>query len=318
MVKVGIAGCDNLRGAELVRILINHPDVDLMWVKATSVGSVRLDEVVPGIVGECGLMINPEGELGNVDVVFTCGHRDQCAATLETLRLNDDTHIIDLSGCHNLDDDQHQSWKYGLSEMQRRNLVHDTMRATVPGNAAMVSLLALLPMARNLLLNSPIELRVAMGETAFPEQGKTIDGLDIDAWAALQQQEVVLNLKRCQSSFDQDVKLTISPLAERRTLAVDARFRTSVDSEMIRQLYDHYYSDHNFVFLVDRPIVTADVENTNKCLLYLEKDDSSQMLTIHAVMDLLLKGSAGTAVHVMNLLFGLHERVGLNLKATGC
>ena len=81
---------------------------------------------------------------------------------------------------------------------------------------------------------------------------------------------------------------------------------------------DRYYHDHNFVFLVDRPIVTADVENTNKCLLYLEKDDSSQMLTIHAMMDLLLKGSAGTAVHVMNLLFGLHERVGLNLKATGC
>ena len=87
---------------------------------------------------------------------------------------------------------------------------------------------------------------------------------------------------------------------------------------MIRQLYEQYYSDHNFVFLVDRPIVAADVENTNKCLIRLDKDERKGLLTVHAVMDLLLKGGAGTAVHAMNLLFGLHERAGLALKATGC
>ena len=112
--------------------------------------------------------------------------------------------------------------------------------------------------------------------------------------------------------------LTVDRLAERRTLAVDARFKCGVEDEVVHQLYEQYYGDHNFVFLVDRPIVTADVENTNKCLIRLEKDEATGLLTIHAVMDVLLKGCVGTAVHAMNLMFGLHERVGLALKGTGC
>ena len=87
---------------------------------------------------------------------------------------------------------------------------------------------------------------------------------------------------------------------------------------MVRELYEQYYDDHNFVFIVDRSITMVDVENTNKCLIRLEKDEHSGVLTITAMMDALLKGAAGTAVHAMNLMFGLQERVGLMLKGTGC
>ena len=201
--------------------------------------------------------------------------------------------------------------------MQRRLLVHDAQLVTVPGNAAAAALLALMPMARNLMLNSPITLRVAMGNMAFPDQGKTLDGLNSAEWAHDQQREVALALSQCQSSFGQPVDLTISPIAECRILAVAARFKCGVDEETIRQLYEQYYEDHNFVFLVDKPIVGADVANTNKCIIRLEKDEHSGELTVHAVIDLLLKGNAGNAVHMMNLLFGLHERVGLALKGSG-
>ena len=132
------------------------------------------------------------------------------------------------------------------------------------------------------------------------------------------QDEISFALTQCQSSFNQSVSLDISRLAERRMLAVAVQLKCDVDSEMVRQLYEQYYDDHNFVFLVDRPIVAADVENTNKCLIRIDKDDRSGWLTVHAVIDALLKGGAGNAVHVMNLLFGLHERVGLTLKGTGC
>ncbi|MBR5685702.1 MAG: hypothetical protein IKX18_06080 [Muribaculaceae bacterium] len=318
MIKVGITGCDNLRAAELVRLLIYHPDVELRWVRGSSPVGTRLDRIVPGIVGDSDLTVNPEEPLDEVDVVFTCDPRQQLPATLEVLNLPDDTRIIDLSGSHNLDHGTEHQWKYGLSEMQRRILVHDAQYVTVPGNAAAASLLALMPMARNLMLNSPLALRVAMGATAFPQEGKTIDGMDAAAWQAEQQREVVMALGMCQSSFNQPVTLSISPLGERRTLAVAARFKSGVDGEMIGQLYEQYYDDHNFVFMVDRPITTADVENTNKCLIRLEKDGHTGELTVHAVMDLLLKGGAGAAVHVMNLMFGLHERVGLDLKCTGC
>lgn len=319
MIKVGIIGCDNVRAAELVRVLINHPDVELKWVTGTAPVDARLDSIVPGIVGECDLKIGRQGALDEVDLVYLCGNRDEAATWLSAVELPDNLAVIDMSGTHNLEHgDTAMSWKYGLSEMQRRLLVHDTRLVTVPGDAAMVSLLALMPMARNLLLNSPIELHVALGVSALSQDGQTFGGMNADAWAQDQQQEVVCALRQCQSSFDQPVTLTVTPLAERRTLAVAARFKSGVDDEMVHQLYEQYYEDHNFVFIVDRPIVTADVENTNKCLINIDKDDRTGYLTIHAVMDVLLKGSVGTAVHAMNLMYGLHERVGLTLKATGC
>ena len=310
MIEVGVSGCDNLRAAELVRVLINHPDVELKWVTCSGEACTRLDSIVPGIIGECDLMVNPDGQLDDVDIVFMCGRREELPRQLHMLNLNEDVRVVDLSGCHNLDHGADKPWTYGMGEMQRRILVHDARLVTVPGNAAM---------ARNLLLNSPITLHVAMGATAFPEEGdRNADGYDTAQWIKEQQQEITLALSQCQTSFNQPIDLTITPLAERRTLAVAARFSCGIDEESIRQLYEQYYSDHNFVFLVDRPIVAADVENTNKCLIRLDKDERKGLLTVHAVMDLLLKGCAGTAVHAMNLLFGLHERAGLALKATGC
>ena len=313
MIKVGIVGCDNLQAAELVRILINHPDVELMWVIDAPRAGMRLDDIVPGIVGETDLTVQAESRLDGIDVLYWCGSRSEAEAYFVRLDIPEDLKIIDLSGSHNLDHGEDRPWKYGLSEMQRRVLVHDARLVTVPGNVATASLLAVMPMARNLLLNSPLELHVALGVSALGDAD-----VDLDDLARNQRQEIVMALEQCQSSFGQPVTLTVTRLAERRTLAVAARFKCGVAGEMIRQLYAQYYDDHNFVFMVDRPIVTADIENTNKCLIHIDKDEARGLLTIHAVMDALLKGSAGTAVHAMNLLFGLHEKVGLAFKGTGC
>ena len=318
MINVGITGCDNLRAAELVRVLINHPDVALRWVTGAAPSGSRLEHLIPGIVGECDLTLNPGGKPEDVDVVFACQSRGQMKGALNALALSEATHVIDLSGSHNLDHGEGKPWTYGLSEMQRRVLVHDAHLVTLPGDAAMASMMTLLPMARNLMLNSPITLHVAIGQSTLPPEGHTLDGMTAEQWALDQQQEVEYVLRQCQNSFCQPVSLSVTRLAERRTLAVAAQFKCGVAAEMIAQLYEQYYDDHNFVFIVNRPLVTADIENTNKCLIRLDKDESSGLLTIHAVMDVLLKGCAGNAVHAMNLMFGLHERVGLTLKGTGC
>ena len=318
MIKVGITGCGTLRAAELVRLLINHPDVELRWAVGDVPPGTRLDEIVTGIVGECDMQANVESSLDEADVVFVCDTMDKASSALEKLGLPESTRIIDLSGRHNLSLGADAPWKYGLSEMQRRVLVHETRRVTIPGSAAAASLLAVMPLARNMMLNSPIDIEVAVGDVAFLEGGETIDGMSVDAWATAQRQEIELALRQCQSSFDQPVNVTVQRVPERRTLAVDVRFKCGVDGETIGQLYDQYYDDHNFVFMVDRPIIAADVENTNKCLLRLVKDERAGWITVHAMLDHLLKGSSGNAVHIMNLIFGLHERVGLSLKATGC
>lgn len=318
MVKVGITGCDDLRAAELVRLLINHPDVQIQWVTASCPPGTRLDYLVPGIIGECDLEVTDTVDCGDVDIVFAGAGVDKLPDTVKTLCLSQDCRVVDLTGGHNLYHGEGKLWTYGMGEMQRRVLVHDAHYVTVPGGVAMATLVALMPLARNLLLNNPITVHAAAGTCALNDSDAAEACLSLDKWARQQADEVMLALSQCQSSFNQPVSIDISRLAERRTLAVAVRLKCGLEDESLRQLYEQYYDDHNFVFIVDRPIVAADVENTNKCLIRIDKDDRKGWLTVHAVMDFLLKGGAGTAVHMMNLMFGLHERAGLALKATGC
>jgi len=318
MIKVGISGCEGLCGAELVRLLINHPDVELMWVSAANHAGVRLDHIVPGIVGECDMTVCAHGSLDEVELLYLCGNRETVAAQMRPDCWRDDLKVIDLSGSHNTDLGEDKPWVYGLSEMQRRILVHETRWATVPGAAAVASMLALLPLARNQMLTGAVTLHVQAGAAVFTDDGKTIDGLDAEAYSLEQQQELCLALRQCQPSLPQPVTLAVSPTGDRRTITVDARFKSDVNLSMLNNLYEQYYGDHNFVFVMDRPTGPADVENTNKYLVCLEKDDNTGEVRVHGTMDALLKGGAGTAVHMMNLMFGLHERVGLSLKATGC
>lgn len=318
MIKVGVSGCDTLRAQELLRVLVNHPDVELKWVSGRAQSGVRVDTIVPGLMGESDLTVVAEEPLADVDLVFLCSSRADVLSRLSSVTLPDSLHVIDLSGSHNQDHGPGEQWRYGLSEMQRRYLVHDSPMVTIPGNAAAASLLALMPMARNLMINSPLTLHVTTGSSALPLDGKTADGMTLDEWASDQRNEVEYALRQCQPGFDQAVDMGITPVGEPRTLAVTAQLKCGSDVESLRELYGQYYDDHNFVFVVNRPVAMADVENTNKCLITLDKNELTGVVTIHAVMDVLLKGAAGTAVHVMNLMYGLHERVGLALKGTGC
>jgi len=318
MIKAGICYCDTPRAAELLRVLINHPDVELRWAARDGAAGVRVDSIVPGLIGECDLETIDirDADVDGVDVVFACGAPGQSHPWQDVAATPDDedtTRWIDLSDTHGTaDGDQ---WTLGMPEMMRRVLVHDCYRAWVPGAGAIASLLTLLPLARNLLLTSPVTLRVAVGQGILP---CVTGGMDTAAWLQQQQQQVADALAVCQASFAQPLQLDLTTLRQQRVMAVAARVRCGVSESMLRELYEQYYDDHNFVFIVDRTVGAADIENTNKCLLRLVKDDRQGTLTVYAVMDAWLKGCAGTAVHVMNLMFGLHERVGLQLKATGC
>lgn len=318
MIKVGVSGCDTLRAQELLRVLVNHPDVELKWVSGRAQPGVRVDTIVPGLIGESDLTVVADEPLGDVDLVFLCDGRAEVMGRLSSANQPADMHVIDLSGSHNLDHGQEKKWRYGLSEMQRRYLVHDSPLVTLPGSAAAASLLALVPMARNQMINSPLTLRVTVGSSALPCDGKTADGMMLDEWESDQRNEVEYALQQCQPGFNHPIDMGITPVGESRVLTVTAQLKCGVVVEALRELYEQYYDDHNFVFVVSQPVTMADVENTNKCLITLDKDELTGVVTIHAVMDVLLKGAAGAAVHVMNLMYGLHERVGLALKGTGC
>lgn len=315
MIGVGIIGCSGLRATELIRILINHPDVELRWVSDVPHAGMRLDRIVPGIVGESDLAVVPQGDLEEVDLVYLIGSRDKVELWLRSAMMPVDLRIIDLSGFHNLDCGTEGKWTYGLSEMQRRVLVHDARWVTVPGTAAAASLLTVMPLARNQLLGSGLALHVSVGTAVCQAAG--LDGV-IDTWTDEQEREVRHALRQCQPGFSQPVSLAVDVNDDRRLVTVEARFKVDTDLDALRSLYQQYYEDHNFVFLMDRAMGPADVENTNKCLLRLSHDEASGEMTVTGVMDGLLKGGVGNAVHSMNLMFGLYECIGLMLKASGC
>lgn len=314
MIKVGITGCDHLLAAELVRLLINHPDVQLEWVTASCLPGTRLDQLVPGIIGECDLVVKDPWDCEDVDIVFLGAGLDPLPEALKKRFLSQDCRIVDLTGGHNLDHGEGKPWTYGMSEMQRRVLVHDARQVTLPGAVAMAALLALLPMARNNLLNSPITV-LAAASSCFLDS-MTAGTLGVEQIAQQQTEEVLYALAQCQSGFDHPVSVDIISVSMPRVLGATVSFKSELDEGVVRQLYEQYYDDHNFVFLVDRSLVSVDVANTNKCLIHIVKKDGC--FTLNAMIDGFLKGGAGTAVHAMNLMFGLHERVGLTLKGTGC
>ena len=300
--------------AELVRILINHPDVQLEWVTASCPQGTRLDQLVPGIIGECDMFVKDPWDCDDVDIVFLGAGLGPLPETLKKRCLSQDCRVVDLTGGHNLDYGEDKPWTYGMSEMQRRVLVHDARLVTLPGTVAMATMMALLPMARNHLLNSPITVHATVGSCLLDSM--TAGGLSIEQVAQQQTEEVLYALAQCQSGFNHPVSVDITSVSIPRVLGATVSFKSELDEGEVLQLYEQYYDDHNFVFLVDRSLVSTDVANTNKCLIHIVKKDGC--FTLNTGIDGLLKGGAGTAVHVMNLLFGLHERVGLTLKGTGC
>ena len=203
---------------------------------------------------------------------------------------------------------------FGISELNRKYMVHDCFRVSTAGAFAMAIELALIPLAKNLLLNSDIHVTAIASANAFNEAPATCAGNVCvkQAFKHPEAQEVVQVLKHLQLSFNSPIHFIPMLGSFARGLLAAVQVKCNVDLDVVRQLYEDYYDDHNFTFITDRQVQLQDVLNTNKCLLQLERIDDKLLIT--AVIDDVMKGAAGNAVHCMNLLFGLHERVGLLTK----
>lgn len=295
MIKVGITGGETLLAGELLRILVFHPDVKLLWVQsATATGAVSLTH--RGLTGETDLAFTRiVGE--PADVVFVC------APCIDLTQLGE-AKIVDVSGEPVLESFGADSGScvYGLSEMNRKHIVRDCTGTVVPSPIAMAALVPLLPLARNGLLKDGIVVTCEAGHIARQLRSST------------SKSEIELALKKLQPNYGGPVEVKVTESSHTRALNVTVSMRFGISGEQLHKLYDDYFEDHNFVFLIDRKVDHTHVANTNKCLLHIENDNGT--LVVNSYIDPLIKGGAGTAVHDMNLLFKLHERAGLMLKAS--
>lgn len=322
MIKVGIIGGAGYTAGELIRLLLNHPDVELKWVHSTSNAGNPVSGVHQGLVGETALYFTNETPLDAVDVIFLCTPHGESRKFLELHKDNipDDLRIIDLSQDFRIADDTHD-FIYGLPELNRKYIIRGKHVAN-PGCFATAIQLALLPLARNLLLNSDIHVNAITGSTGAGVKPSATSHYswrndNVSIYKPFTHQhlaEIYQTLHGMQASFNSKVNFIPVRGCFSRGIFATLYMDCPVELSEIKKLYNEYYDDHNFTFVSDRMPDLKDVVNTNKCLLYLTKEDGK--LLIVSVIDNLLKGASGQAVHNMNLLFGLHERVGLHLKAS--
>ena len=321
MIKAGIIGGAGYTAGELIRLFINHPDVQLMWVNSSSNAGNPVASVHQGLIGETDLVFTDQTPFDEINVLFFCTPHGQTRTFLESHSVPDDLRIIDLSTDYRHQDGTHD-FVYGLPELNRKAIVRGAKHIANPGCFATAIQLALLPLAKNLLLNKDVHVFAITGSTGAgvkpaPTSHFSWRNDNISIYKPFRHQhldEIRQSISQLQNSFASEIDFIPVRGCFSRGIFATLYLDCPVELSEIRRLYDDYYSDHNFTFVTNKMPDLKDVVNTNKCLLHLEKEGNK--LIIVSVIDNLLKGASGTAVHNMNLLFGLHERTGLCLKGS--
>lgn len=297
MIKATVIGAHTRSAGELLRILFNHPDVEIAAVVSAAYKGMRLQDVHYGLIGETELRFSEQFDAGNTDVVFLAADEPSVDVSL----LPESVKIVDMRpGRNPAAASEDPAWVYGLSEIFRKPLVRGARCATVPSAVASASLIGLYPLAANLMLNSDVKIEVSL-----PKNFEA----DSDASAS----EVKSVLERVQQSFNSDVALTVSRGDTPRSmrLLIEPDVKLSTDEAM--RIFDEIYDDHRFTHLITVPVDSREVAGTQKCVVSLIECDGR--LRIEVVADPQMRGGAGEAVHLMNLLFGLLENTGLRLMA---
>lgn len=312
MIRAGIIGGETATAGDLIRILINHPDVELAWVSAPEEEGVLLSQRHRGLTGETYMRFSGEQAPEGIDVLFLCNTEDgDSERYLSKHDIPENLRIIDLSPDFRMTDEENSEWVYALPELNRKPLVRGAKKASVPGPYATIILLSLLPLAKNLLLNSDIHVSCVSSTSSGDErQGEASVVLDHE-----EIEEARKALRVLQSSFNSNIHLVATAGGWENGLAATLYIDTPISEDDIKDIYDTFYEDHGFTFLSESHPDLGEVRGTNKCLMRVGKVGDTLVIT--SVIDETLKGGASAAVHVMNLMFGLQERVGLMLKAVG-
>ena len=316
MIKVGIIGGAGYTAGELIRLLINHPNVEIAFIHSTSNAGNAVSDIHGGLIGETDLRFSAEYDLTAVDALFLCSAHGQSRKFWEENSAPEGLKIIDLAQDFR---DESCGYVYGLPEINRERIAA-TSRLANPGCFATAIQLALLPLAANGLLNNEVHITAITGSTgAGVKPGATTHfswrNDNISVYKAFEHQhliEIGRTLKSLQPSFDSAVNFV--PMRGDFARGIFASVYTDCDltAEQAVALYNDFYADAAFTFAVERDVDLKQVVNTNKAVVRVAKYGTK--LHIVSGIDNLLKGASGQAVQNMNIMFGLDERMGLNLK----
>lgn len=333
MIKVGILGAAGYTGGELIRLLVNHPEVEIVFANSESNAGNPISDIHEGLIGDCDLKFTDELPFEKVDVVFFCFGHGKSEAFLKEHNIPESVKIIDLAQDFRIKGNH--DYVYGLPEIHKSEIQKCNHLAN-PGCFATAIQLGLLPLAKAGLLTHDINVTAITGSTgAGQKPGATThfswrtDNISIYKTFTHQHlHEITQSLNELRPTSTPKVIDTLDEGYETEGITVDfVPFRgnfsrgifctevinTNDTDTDIAAIYKDFYKDAAFTHYVDKNIDLKQVVNTNKCLIHVER--FGKKLVVTSIIDNLLKGAVGQAVQNMNLMFGIDETKGLKLKA---
>ena len=320
-VNIGIVGGAGYTGGELLRVLLRHPNANISFVHSTSNADEPVSKVHADLVGDTDLKFASE-ITQDIDVLFLCvGHGDAKKFLTSNL-INANIKIIDLSQDFRLASTASigdRNFVYGLPELNREK-IKKAHNIANPGCFASAIQLGLLPLAAKGLLKEVY----TTGITGSTGAGQGLSATshfswranNIQAYKTLQHQhlnEISESIASLQGNQNAEVNFVPWRGDFTRGIFINSVITSDLSLEAVYDLYNAYYKGHPFTHVSKNNIDLKQVVNTNKCLIHIEKQGNK--IAIHSVIDNLLKGAVGQAVQNMNLLFGIEEGTGLQLKA---
>lgn len=346
MIRVGIVGGAGYTAGELIRLLLHHPEAEIAFVHSTSNAKNLLTDVHEGLLGETEMKFTSRLALKSIDVLFLCMGHGKSAEFLKGHPVPQGLKIIDLAQDfrlnsqftihhspstaatnaepimnHELSILNSKNWVYGLPELNRDD-IKAARHVANPGCFATAIQLGLLPLAANWLLHDDISVNAITGSTGAGVKPAATTHFswrtgNMSIYKPFHHQhvpEIRQSLAQLQPGFDASVDFIPyrGDFARGIFCTEVVRIDPSLPEEDIVKLYRQFYETAAFTYYVDRDLDLKQVVNTNKALVHVEKHEGKLLIT--SVIDNLLKGASGQAVQNMNLMFGINEHAGLDLK----
>ena len=317
MVRVGILGAAGYTGGELIRVLLGHPEAQIVFAHSESNAGNPVSDVHEGLVGDTDLVFSSDMPFSEVDVVFFCFGHGKSRQFLQEHTIPDNVRIIDLAQDFRIRGDH--DYVYGLPETHRE-LIRTARHLANPGCFATCIQLAMLPALKAGIISGDIHVSGVTGSTgAGQKPGATTHFSwrtdNVSLYKTFTHQhllEINQTVQELRAGYEGRVLFIPQRGCFARGIFVTAVAHCDCPIEEVRQLYADYYRDAAFTHVVATSPDLKQVVNTNKALVYVEKFEN-QLLMVSTI-DNLLKGAVGQAVQNMNLMFGLDETAGLRLK----
>ncbi len=319
MIKVGILGAAGYTGGELIRLLLNHPESEIVFANSESNAGNLVSDVHEGLIGDTDLRFTDAMPFDQVDVVFFCFGHGKSEAFLKEHTIPANVKIIDLAQDFRIKGNH--DYVYGLPEINKAEIVK-AQHVANPGCFATAIQVALLPAAKMGLLTEDVAVNAITGSTgAGQKPGATThfswrsDNLSIyKAFSHQHITEIRQSLTQIQGNLDASIDFIPYRGNFARGIFCTAVVKTQASAEDVIAAYKDFYRDAAFTHYSDKAIDLKQVVNTNKALVHVDCFEGKILVT--SAIDNLLKGAVGQAVQNMNLLFGLEETAGLKLKAS--